>query len=157
PSAVSLTEIGTQGEGEFSVRLPDTTAGSAFACPNMCHGVDFDLERGIRKCCNLYEGRGREVAREELAAGLPHPLSLADVGDEDRHFDDIGHASAGSLEEMADLTEDLLCLGIFVAHRAAWTGCPRGHAGDIGDAIRNQAIRPGASGRLGDLEVVART
>ena len=49
------------------------------------------------------------------APGLPNLLALANVGDEDRHFDDIGHATAGRLDQMADLGEDRLRLGVLVS------------------------------------------
>src|SRR5208282_1564962 len=84
----------------------------------------------------------------ELPPSLPYFFALGDVGDKDRHLDDIAHAAAGRLEEMANLAEDLLRLGIFVA---AGAGASRGHTGDIGDAVGDQAVRPGAGSGLGDL------
>src|SRR6516164_7862067 len=117
----------------------------------MGHGVDLDLERGIGQCRHLHEGRSGKVAGKELAPGLPYLLALGDVGDKNRDLDDIGHTAASCLDEMADLAEDLLCLSTFVAQGDALTATPSGHAGDIGNAVHDQAIRPGAGGWIGDL------
>src|SRR5260370_3632628 len=101
--------------------------------------LDLYLER---RCCqrrDLDQSGGREVASEELASRLPHLFALGDVGHEDRHLDDVGHAAAGCREEMADLGKDHLGLSVFVAF-----GACGGHAGDIGDPVHHQAIRPSA-------------
>src|SRR5580700_8348033 len=104
-------------------RSPDGRRGSiyrlAFARADMREGLDFHLERRVCQSRHLHQRRAREVAGEELAAGLPYLLALADVGDEDRHLDDIGHSAAGRLDQMTDLGEDRLGLGVFVGQIAA--------------------------------------
>src|ERR1700726_2814633 len=98
-------------------RSPDGGRGSPyrldFARGDMREGLDFDLERRVCQGRHLHQRRAREVAGEELAAGLPHLLALADVGDEDRYLGYIRHIAAGRLDQVTDLGEDRLRLGVF--------------------------------------------
>src|SRR5580658_7257778 len=96
---------------------------------DMRDGFDLDLGLGGRERRDLYQGRGREIAGEKLASRLPHLFAVFDVGDEDRDLDEFGDAAAGGFDEMLDLGEDGLRLGVF-----AWAGGGRGGAGEIGDA-----------------------
>src|ERR1700732_4636804 len=104
-------------------RSPDGRRGSpyrlAFARGDMREGLDFDLERRVCQGRHLHQRRAREVAGEEFLAGFPYLFALADIGDEDRHLGDIRHAAAGRLDQMTDLAEDRLRLGVFVGQIAA--------------------------------------
>src|SRR5580704_12756349 len=99
-------------------RSPDGRRGGsdrlAFARANMREGLDFHLERRVCQSRHLHQRRAREVAGEEFLAGLPYLLALADVGDEDRHLGYIRHIAAGRLDQVTDLGEDRLRLGVFV-------------------------------------------
>src|SRR6516225_4710515 len=75
--------------------------------------LDLDLQRRIRQGRHLHQGRGGEIAREEFAARLPDFLALRNVGDENRHLDDVGHGPARGLDETADLAKDRLRLNVF--------------------------------------------
>src|SRR6516165_7571288 len=117
-----------------------------FAGADTCHRFDLDLERRVGKRRHLYQGRGREIAGEEFASRLPYFLTLRDVGDKDGDFEDVRHAAAGGFDEMPDLREDRFGLSVFVAFRSAG-----GHAGQISDAVDDEAVRPGAGGGLRHL------
>src|SRR5262249_15239080 len=91
------------------------------------------------------------IAAEDFAAGAPDLLALADVGDVDHHLDDIGHAAAGGFDEVADPGKDQLRLRVLVAIDDAPLAAARDHAGDVGNAVDEEAIRPGAGRRLGHL------
>src|SRR6185295_13780865 len=83
----------------------------------------------------------------------PHVLALADVGHVDRQFDDVGHGSAGCRKDVADLREyDLRLLVLARAFDGAEIGAAaRRHAGDVGDAVDDEAIGPEARRRFRDL------
>src|SRR5271169_2239877 len=119
---------------------------SALTGADMRDRLDFHFERRICQRRHLDEGGGREIAGKEFASRLPHLFTLGDVGDEDRHLDDVDHIAAGCREEMADLGEDHLGLRVFVAFSAC-----RCHTGDVGDPVHHQAVRPGAGLRLRHL------
>src|SRR5271156_3220434 len=119
---------------------------SGAAGADMRDRLDLYFERWVCQRRHLDESGGLEVAGEELSPRLPDLFALGDVGDEDRHLDDVGHAAAGRRKEMADLGEDHLGLRVFVAFSACG-----GHAGDVGDPIHYQAVRPGAGRRFRHL------
>src|SRR5260221_14330391 len=139
--ANSLSPLAGEGWGEGPPR------NSALAGADMRDRFDLDLDRRIGQCRYLHQGRGREIAGEEFAAGLPHLLALAEVGGEERHLDDIGHRAAGRLDEVTNLGEDRRRLGVFIAQ----LGTPRCHAGEVGDASSDEAVGPSAGSWLGDI------
>src|SRR5205085_3649343 len=135
----------------LTLRFDEPMRWSVLTGADMRNRLDLDLQRGIRQGRHLHQGRGRKVAGEALPPGPPYLLALADVGDEDGHLDDVRHAAACRLNQMADLAEDRFRLGIFVGGDARLVRAARGHPGQIGDAVDDQAVRPGARRRFADL------
>src|SRR5438477_8002483 len=136
----------TSSEGPNSRPDRSPLQASGLTGADMRDRLDLHFEGRVCQRRHLDESGGRKVAGEEFASRLPHLFALGDVGDENRHLDNICHAAAGRREEMADLGEDHLGLGVFVAF-----GACGGHAGDIGDPVHHQAVRPGAGLRLRHL------
>src|SRR5262249_22910397 len=116
----------------------------------MGNGLDLDQDLGTRQRPHLDQRRGREVALEEFASRGQHLGDVLDVGDVYYDLDDVGHGAAGGLDQSLDLAEDDLGLLILVlAGELLHVVAARHHAGDIGDTVDHQAVRPALGRRLG--------
>src|SRR5260221_7809290 len=70
-------------------RGDDALESASFTRADVALRVDLDDQLRRRERAYLDQGRGREVAGEELGARLPDFLAVLDVGDEDAHARDV--------------------------------------------------------------------
>src|SRR5947199_266897 len=125
---------------------------SAAAAADEPGGVHLDDQLRRRERADFDEGRGREVAGEELPARLPHLFALLDVGHVDVDADDVVHLPAGRLDEVLDLGEALLGLAVrrAVAQHPA-LAVAGGHARDEELVAVDATVRPGSGRGLRQL------
>src|SRR5205085_7450179 len=83
--------------------------------------LDLDERVRDREVRDLHERARGRIRAEELRAHLAVGLAVADVGHEDRHLDDVVHASAAGFDDLLDLLEDAsrLHLDVALAHQVA--------------------------------------
>ena len=110
-------------------------------------------EASAATCTSVLTGKS---PRENLAARPPDFLAVLDVGDEDHDLDDVGHCAARRLDQAAHLDEDRLRLLVLVALDGLAVLAARHQAGDVGDAVHHQAVRPRAGRGSGAAGLVTR-
>src|SRR5437867_919075 len=79
------------------------------------YGLDLDQRRHARERIASDEGAGREVVRKILLADLDELVSVARVGNEDRHRDEVAQLTADFAEGLAQALKDAMGLAREIA------------------------------------------
>jgi hypothetical protein len=114
----------------------------------------FDLNKNLcgRKTPDFNQGRAWKIPAEKFLPGAPHFDVVLDVHNINGEFHNVRHGAARGLNEVPDLTEDHLCLFVFISalDSLAVAGA-RNHARNEQHVTDAQRVRPSTRWRFSDM------